>query len=31
MMVGTKDITRKSKVNLMSKEYVGYYIHRTEH
>lgn len=31
MMVSTKDITRKSKVNLMSKEHVGFYIHGTEH
>lgn len=31
MIVSTKDITRKNKVNLMSKEHVGFYIRGTEH
>lgn len=30
-MVNAKGITRKSKVNLKTKEHVGYYIHGTEH
>lgn len=31
MIVSTKDITRKNKVNLMSKEHVDYYIRRTKY